>query len=99
MSLEILKTTTFDRWLAGLKDRRAKAKINARLLVIQEGGVSDAKSLGCGIWETRIHYGSGYRLYYVWRGQHVIVLLCGGDKSSQRRDIKKAREVARHSDE
>jgi len=69
------------------------------LLVIQEGGVSDAKSLGCGIWETRIHYGPGYRLYYVWRGQHVIVLLCGGDKSSQRRDIKKAREVARYFDE
>lgn len=99
MSLEILKTSTFDHWLTGLKDRRAKVKINARLLVIQEGGMSDAKSLGRGLWETRIHYGPGYRLYYVWRGQRVIVLLCGGDKSSQGRDIKKAREVARYFDE
>ncbi|HEX5676345.1 MAG TPA: type II toxin-antitoxin system RelE/ParE family toxin [Alcanivorax sp.] len=97
--MEILKTTTFDRWLAGLKDRRAKVKINARLLVIQEGGMSDVKSLGRGLWETRIHYGPGYRLYYVWRGQCVIVLLCGGDKSSQVRDIKRAREVARYFDE
>ena len=68
MSLAILKTSTFDRWLTGLKDRRAKVKINARLLVIQEGVISDAKSLGRGLWETRIHYGPGYRLYYVWRG-------------------------------
>jgi putative addiction module killer protein len=57
------------------------------------------KSLGRGLWETRIHYGPGYRLYYVRRGQSVIVLLCGGDKSSQGRDIKTAREVARYFDE
>jgi len=57
------------------------------------------KSLGRGLWETRIHYGPGYRLYYLWRGQSVIVLLCGGDKSSQGRDIKTAREVARYFDE
>ena len=57
------------------------------------------KSLGRGLWETRIHYGPGYRLYYLGRGQSVIVLLCGGDKSSQGRDIKTAREVARYFDE
>ena len=80
--------------MRGLRDRRAVARINARLLRIEAGHFGDAKLLRDGVVELRIHYGPGYRLYVMRRGATVVVLLCGGDKASQRRDIERAKRIA-----
>lgn len=91
--IEVLKTATFDKWLAGLRDQTAIALIARRLERVQEGHLGDAKSVGGGISELRIGYGPGYRIYFMRRGQVVIILLCGGDKSTQARDIARARKM------
>ncbi|MBB5517415.1 type II toxin-antitoxin system RelE/ParE family toxin [Amphiplicatus metriothermophilus] len=94
MRWEIRKTEVFARWLDGLKDRKARAVILRRLMRVEEGNFGDHASVGQGVMELRIHYGPGYRLYYVRRGECVIVLLAGGDKSAQKRDIALARTMA-----
>ena len=91
---EIIKSVAFDAWLSGLRDVRAKARINARITRMQTGNLGDVKTLGDGLHEARIFYGPGYRLYFIQQGQALIVLLSGGDKGSQRRDIEKARGLA-----
>lgn len=91
---EVLKTETFDNWLQGLRDRRAVARINARLRNVSLGNLGDVAPVGDGVSEMRIFYGPGYRLYFIQEGSALIVLLCGGDKSSQKRDIKQARQLA-----
>lgn len=91
---QILVSATFERWLRGLRDRRAEMRIRARIDRIASGNEGDARPVGTGISESRIHYGPGYRLYYLRRGALLIVMLCGGDKSSQRRDIEHARQLA-----
>ena len=93
--LEIIESATFKRWVRGLRDRRAVARINARLRNASLGNFGDTKPVGDGISEMRIHYGPGYRLYFIREDAHVIVLLCGGDKGSQARDIAHAKQVAR----
>ncbi|PWR21837.1 type II toxin-antitoxin system RelE/ParE family toxin [Zavarzinia compransoris] len=90
----IFRTETFDTWLAALRDRRALARIGARIDRLAAGNPGDVVPVGDGVSEMRIHYGPGYRVYYVQRGQLVIVLLCGGDKSSQDRDIRQAKALA-----
>ena len=80
--------------MEGLRDRRALDAINARLRRVQLGNFGDSHSVGGGISELRINYGPGYRLYFIREGAEVIVLLCGGDKDSQRRDIQTARVIA-----
>ena len=92
--LEIVESVTFKRWVRGLSDRRAVARINARLRSVSLGTFGDSKAVGDGISEMRIHYGPGYRIYFMRSSRTVVVLLCGGDKGSQRRDIKRARRVA-----
>ncbi len=92
---QIVRSDTFDRWLRGLRDRRAVARINARLRRVSLGHLGDVKPVGEGIWEMRIFHGPGYRLYFLRDGGTVIVLLCGGDKSQQQRDIALARRLAR----
>lgn len=92
--IDLLKTDTFDKWFRGLRDARAKAGIDERLERLANGNPGDVKPVGSGVSELRIDYGPGYRLYYVQRGKLVIVLLCGGDKGSQRRDATKAIELA-----
>ncbi|MFN6470827.1 MAG: type II toxin-antitoxin system RelE/ParE family toxin [Nostoc sp. SerVER01] len=82
----------FDEWLDTLRDRRAKAKIRARLDRVEDGNLGDCKSVGEGVWELRIDYGPGYRIYFGQEGITVIILLCGGDKSTQEQDIVKAQE-------
>lgn len=82
------------KWLDGLRDERAQQAIAKRILRIETGLLGDVKFFG-GIGEFRIAYGPGYRLYFVRRGNTVIVLLCGGDKSSQRRDVARAMEMAK----
>ena len=92
--IEIIQSSTFRRWVRGLRDQRAVARINARLRNVSLGNLGDARSVGQGIYEMRIHYGPGYRLYFIREGRSVVVLLCGGDKDSQSRDIERARRLA-----
>ena len=92
---EIIKSETFDSWFKGLRDKRAAARINARLRRVSLGNLGDVAPVGDGISEMRIFYGPGYRIYFVQEGQVLIVLLCGGDKSTQKKDIKRAKELAK----
>jgi putative addiction module killer protein len=92
--VERIKSTTFDRWLADLRDKRAVARILARLDRLAVGNPGDVKPVGEGISEMRIDYGPGYRVYFLQRGLLLIVLLCGGDKSTQDRDIARAKALA-----
>ena len=90
----IKKTETFSKWLRKLSDRRAKALIVARIERVGSGLMGDVQSVGDGISELRIHYGPGYRLYFCRRGEEIIILLCGGDKSTQQADIERAKKIA-----
>lgn len=92
--IDLIKSSAFDRWLRDLRDRRARARIQARLDRLAAGNPGDVKPVGDGLSEMRIDYGPGYRIYYMRRGPIVIVLLCGGDKSSQDRDIAHAKTIA-----
>jgi len=92
---EIIKSETFDSWFKGLRDKRAAARINARLRRVSLGNLGDVAPVGDGLLEMRIFYGPGYRIYFVQEGQVLIVLLCGGDKSTQKKDIKRAKELAK----
>ncbi|AUN96096.1 type II toxin-antitoxin system RelE/ParE family toxin [Pseudazoarcus pumilus] len=92
--VELIKSSTFDAWLRALRDRRTVARIQARLDRLAAGNPGDVKPVGSGISELRIDHGPGYRVYFTQRGPLVIVLLCGGDKSSQSRDIEQAKAIA-----
>ncbi len=92
--IEMLKSETFDNWLETLRDIRAKARIEARIRRLSLGNPGDVKPVGEGVSEMRIDYGPGYRVYFTQRGPVVIVLLCGGDKASQERDIVRAKAIA-----
>ncbi|EIS7449059.1 type II toxin-antitoxin system RelE/ParE family toxin [Citrobacter youngae] len=96
--MEILQTTVFQRWEQNLRDRRAKTLIAARLFRLANGLAGDVKPVGEGISEMRISYGPGYRIYFKQHGCHIIILLCGGDKSSQANDITLAKVLARSLD-
>jgi putative addiction module killer protein len=91
----LIRSSVFSDWLNGLKDQKAKARILHRLSQASLGNFGDCEPVGEGVSEMRIHHGPGYRVYFVRHGAAVYVLLCGGDKSSQRRDIAKARLMAR----
>ncbi len=92
---EIKQTATFQRWRKKLKDDRARAIIAARLARLAYGHAGDAQPVGEGVSELRIHYGPGYRVYFQRRGAAIIVLLCGGDKGTQARDIETAKRLAK----
>ena len=94
--IEVRMTERFERWLKKLKDRQARAHIQIRLRRATLGNFGDVKSVGGGVFEMRLQHGPGYRLYYVWRGKAVIVLLVGGDKSMQEMDIRQAIELSKH---
>ncbi len=94
--LEVIQSATFARWLGKLKDRQAIAKINARIRRLSEAGsFGDTKPVRKGVSEMRIDYGPGYRLYFMQRGANLVVLLAGGDKSTQDADIDRAIEIAK----
>jgi putative addiction module killer protein len=93
--VEVRQTSEFKTWLRDLRDTRAKARILARIDRLALGNAGDHKAVGEGVMELRIPYGPGYRVYYRQRGDIVVVLLCGGDKDSQRADIKLAHYLAR----
>ena len=94
--IEIRKTEVFAKWLDGLHDIRARARILVRIERLAAGNPGDVKSVGEGVSELRIDYGPGYRVYYKKRGQKVVILLAGGDKSTQAKDIKTALRLARN---
>jgi len=91
---EVQATDVFHEWIAGFADRVTAAVILRRIDRVRAGLLGDVKPVGDGVSELRIDYGPGYRVYFVRRGKALILLLCGGDKSSQDRDIKKAKEMA-----
>lgn len=97
--IEIRKTDVFAEWLDGLRDIRARARIQARIGRLAAGNPGDVEPVGEGVSELRINYGPGYRVYFRQRGQELIVLLAGGDKSSQAKDIKAALRLARNLSE
>jgi putative addiction module killer protein len=92
--IAVRKTATFSHWMADLRDNPALAKIAARIDRLAFGNPGDVQPVGEGVSELRIHYGPGYRVYFAQRGAFLIVLLCGGDKSTQTRDIKTAKLLA-----
>lgn len=91
--IEIRQTETFSKWLANLRDIWAKARVMVRIDRISLGLIGDLKPVGDSVSELRIDYGPGYRLFYTWQGRELILLLVGGDKSSQDRDIQKAKSL------
>jgi len=99
MVIEIRKTEVFAKWLDGLKDVKARARVLVRIERLAGGNPGDVGPVGEGVSELRIHYGPGYRVYYKMRGAELIILLAGGDKSSQAKDIKTALDLARNLSE
>ena len=93
--IEIRQTEVYARWFRGLRDRQARARIDNRIRRLSLGNSGDVRPVGEGVSEIRIDYGPGYRVYFVQRGGALIVLLAGGDKDSQERDIRRALELAR----
>lgn len=87
-------TETFATWLHGLRDGKARNRISARIQRLEDGNPGDVAPVGEGVSEMRIHYGPGYRVYFVSRGSEFVILLCGGDKASQARDIEAAKRLA-----
>ncbi|MEZ5691173.1 MAG: type II toxin-antitoxin system RelE/ParE family toxin [Rickettsiales bacterium] len=88
-------TDEFAKWVSGLRDHRAKALIDKRIYRAASGNYGDYKSVGEGVLELRIFYGAGYRIYFVERGSELIVILAGGTKRGQQRDIKKAIDISK----
>lgn len=91
----IVRTDIFDAWLSKLKDPRAKARIIKRIRSAERGNLGDCKPVGAGVSEMRVHFGPGYRVYFMRIGDVVYLLLCGGTKRRQSRDIDKAKQLAR----
>jgi putative addiction module killer protein len=94
--VEIRKTEHFAKWIDGLQDIRARARIQARIERLATGNPGDVRTVGEGVSEMRIDHGPGYRVYYIQHERSVIILLAGGDKSTQARDIKTALRLARN---
>lgn len=92
--IEIRQTETYAKWFASLRDPQARARINVRIRRLSLGNAGDVKPVGGGVSEMRIDYGPGYRVYFVQRGQYLVILLAGGDKGTQARDIQTAIKMA-----
>ncbi|MEA2875461.1 MAG: hypothetical protein QOF14_657 [Hyphomicrobiales bacterium] len=93
--IEVRQTNEFQNWLRRLDDQSASARIVARIRRMEHGNRGDPKSIGAGVMEMRIDYGPGYRVYFTQRGKTIVILLCAGDKRTQKQDIKRALELAR----
>ena len=97
--LEVRQTTVYSEWFEDLRDRAAKVRIDIRIRRLSLGNPGDVKPVGEGVSELRVNFGPGYRVYFVQRGNEYVVLLAGGDKSSQERDIREAKALARELQE
>ena len=93
--IEVRQTEIFANWFVKLKDKKAKVRIQARIDRLEMGNFGDVAPVGQGVSEMRIFYGTGYRVYFVQRGSILVILLCGGDKSTQTSDINKAKELVK----
>jgi putative addiction module killer protein len=93
--IQIQQTETYAKWFAGVRDRVARARIDIRIRRLSLGSAGDAKPVGDGVSELRVDHGPGYRVYFIQRGEVVIVLLSGGDKSTQDKDIRNAKALAK----
>jgi putative addiction module killer protein len=91
---EVLQTSVYASWFRSVRDKAVRGRIVARIERLQLGNFGDAKSIGGGVHELRMNFGPGYRVYFTRRGERIILLLCGGDKASQSRDIARARQIA-----
>ena len=91
---EVRRTPEFQSWFDGLRDIRAQTRISTRIFRAEAGNLGDVKPVGDGVSEMRIPYGPGYRIYFIVEGRIVILLLCGGDKGTQAKDIARARRMA-----
>ncbi len=96
MRKEVLQTEYFAKWIRSLKDRTARLRIDVRIRRLSLGNPGDVKPVGEGISELKVNYGPGYRVYFTQRNSELILLLAGGDKSSQAKDIAKAKELAKN---
>ena len=94
--IEVRQTEEYSEWFAKLQDKQARARINARIRRLSLGNPGDVKPVGEGVSELRIDYGPGYRVYFLQRGREVVILLAGGDKRTQQKDIETALELARN---
>jgi len=94
--IEIRQTDYYKKWFSSLKDVNARARIDIRIRRISLGNLGDHKSVGKGVSEIRIDYGQGYRIYYTLKGNHLVILLAGGNKSTQDHDIKLAHEIVKN---
>jgi len=92
--VEVIQSDHFKKWISSLKDHVAKTRIIARIRNMMIGHAGDCKPVGEGIFEARLHTGPGYRIYFIRDKTTIIVLLCGGDKSTQQRDISRAKQIA-----
>ena len=92
---EVRRTAAFIDWLTGLRDIQARVRIAKRIDRIAQGNLGDAKSVGNGVSELRFTFGPGYRAYFTIRGEAIVILLCGGDKGSQKRDLERATAMAK----
>lgn len=93
-TVQVRRTGEFAAWLSGLRDKQGRAKILARIDRLEDGNPGKTRSVGAGVVEMKIDFGPGSRVYYIQRGQLLILLLCGGDKSTQSNDIKRAKALA-----
>ena len=93
--VEVVKSTSFENWLTGLKDRQARLRVIARIERLADGNAGDVKPVGSGVSELRLDFGPGYRVYFMQRGALLIVLLAGGDKRTQDAGIKRSIKIAR----
>ena len=91
--MEVIKSSYFIKWLHKVRSRQARLLVATHIDRMRNGHFGDSRSVGEGVWEHRIHFGAGYRVYYCLEGEQVIVLLLGGDKSSQVKDIAKAKQI------
>ena len=94
--LEIRETPAYAAWFSALRDRTAKARIDIRIRRLSLGNPGDVRPIGESVSELRIHYGPGYRIYFTKQGEIVVILLAGGDKSSQEQDIRHAKDLTRN---
>ena len=92
--IEIIKSDTFDRWLRKLRDPQAKARVEMRIRRLSLGNAGDVQPIGEGLSEMRIDYGPGYRVYFMQQSKVLVLLLCGGDKRTQKKDIVNAKRIA-----
>lgn len=93
--IEVHQTAEFRKWFGSLRDRHVRSRIDMRIARLADGNSGDVAPVGEGVSEMRIHYGPGYRVYFVQRADILVILLCGGDKGSQSRDIEMAKALAR----